>query len=89
MMITQEKEPELNHNPDWTRIQHLLKPGIFAALMVLIGDMLLGYGVSDASLSGLERQLSAYLYLSESSLFWSAFFGFIGIRLYPGRKKQT
>ena len=30
---------------DWPRIRHLLKLGIFAALMVLAGDMLLGCGV--------------------------------------------
>jgi hypothetical protein len=80
IMNTQKKEPELN-NLNWSRIQHLLKLGIVAALMVLIGDMLLGYGVSDASLSGLERQLSTYLHLSDSTLFWSAFLGFIGIPL--------
>ena len=67
-MKTQKKGPELNNNLDWPRIKHLLEVGIFAALMVLIGDMLLGYGVSDASLSGLERQLSAYLHLSDSTL---------------------
>ena len=60
-MNTQKKEPELNNSLNWSRIQHLLKLGIFAALMVLIGDMLLGYGISDVSLSGLERQLSTYL----------------------------
>ena len=30
---------------DWNRIRHLLKVGIFAALMVLAGDMLLGWGM--------------------------------------------
>ena len=80
-MIAQKKASELNNNPDWLRIQHLLQIGIIAALMVLIGDMILGYGVSDASMSGLARQLSMYLHLSDSTLFWSAFLGFIGIPL--------
>lgn len=32
-----------NKSPlDWPRIRHLLRLGIFAALMVLMGDMLLG-----------------------------------------------
>ena len=32
---------------DWSRIRHLLKLGVFASLMVLAGDMLLGWGVTD------------------------------------------
>lgn len=40
--------------PDWIRIRHLLKLGVFAALMVLAGDMLPGWGVHDASKSGMS-----------------------------------
>ena len=40
---------------DWPRIRHLLKLGIFAALMVLIGDMLLGWGTADMSLTGINH----------------------------------
>ena len=47
--------------------------------MVLIGDMLLGWGVGDSSLSGLEGKLSAYLMLSDTRIFWSSILGFIGI----------
>ncbi len=36
---------------DWPRIIHLLKLGIFAAGIVLVGDMLLGWGVSDPNVS--------------------------------------
>ena len=32
---------------NWIRIRHLLKLGILSAVMVLIGDMLLGWGRSD------------------------------------------
>ena len=71
-----------NENPlDWPRIRHLLKLGIFAALMVLVGDMLLGWGVHDASKSGMEGFLSIYLHLTDSTIFWSAFLGLIGIPL--------
>ena len=66
---------------DWPRIRHLMKLGIFAALMELIGDMLLGWGVHDASQSGMEGFLSMYLHLPDSAIFWSAFLGLIGIPL--------
>ena len=66
---------------DWDRISHLMRIGLVAGIMVLIGDMLLGWGVSDPALSGIARKLSAYDSLSDSRLFWSAFLGFIGITL--------
>lgn len=64
---------------DWPRILHLFKLGMIASIMVLVSDMLLGYGVADDSLSGLEGMLSAYVGLSDAKLFWSAFLGLIGI----------
>ncbi len=67
--------------PDWPRIRHLLKLGIAAALMVLVGDMLLGWGMHDASKGGMEGFLSAYLDLPDSRIFWSAFLGLVGIPL--------
>lgn len=66
---------------DWKRIRHLMKLGIFAALMVLAGDMLLGWGVHDASKTGMEGFLSAYLTLPDGRIFWSSFLGFLGIPL--------
>lgn len=69
------------HSPDWSRIRHLLRLGIIAALMVLAGDMLLGWGVHDASKSGLEGFLSMYLHLPDGAIFWSSFLGLIGIPL--------
>ena len=71
----------MNKEPDWPRIAHLLKIGIVAALMVLVGDMLLGWGVHDPAKSGLEGFLSAYLNLSDGRIFWSALLGLIGIPL--------
>ena len=66
---------------DWDRIRHLMKIGLIAGIMVLIGDMLLGWGVSDPTLSGIERKMSTYVNLSDTRLFWSAMLGFIGIPL--------
>ncbi|MBR1586546.1 MAG: hypothetical protein IJ662_13480, partial [Clostridia bacterium] len=66
---------------DWKRIRHLMRLGIVAALMVLAGDMLLGWGVHDASKSGMEGFLSMYLHLPDGRIFWSAFLGLIGIPL--------
>lgn len=73
---------------DWKRIRHLMKLGIFAALMVLAGDMLLGWGVHDASQPGLAGFLSAYLHLPDGALFWSAFLGLIGIPLEQVLRKR-
>ena len=66
---------------DWKRISKLLEIGLIAGMIVLISDMLLGWGVADESLSGIERELSPYLTLSDTRIFWSAFLGLIGIPL--------
>ena len=69
----------MDKKPDWPRIARLMKIGIAAALMVLAGDMLLGWGMHDAEKSGMEGFLSAYLNLSDGRIFWSALLGLIGI----------
>ena len=66
---------------DWKRISKLFKIGLVAGIIVLIGDMLLGWGVADERLSGIERELSPYLMLSDTRIFSSAFLGLIGIPL--------
>lgn len=66
---------------DFPRIQKLLRIGIFASVLAAVGDLLLGYGVTDNSLTGIERQLSAYIALSDARIFWSSFTGFVGITL--------
>ena len=43
---------------DWRRIIHLLKLGLFAGIMVLIGDMLLGWGVADPTANGIPMMLT-------------------------------
>ena len=69
----------IDNNLDWKRISHLFKIGIIAGIMVLIGDMLLGWGVHDENIGGLEGMLYAYLNLSDARIFWSSILGFIGI----------
>ncbi|MDO4622689.1 MAG: hypothetical protein Q4B22_07030 [Eubacteriales bacterium] len=64
---------------DWERIRKLFRIGIFAALMVLVGDMLLGFGAEDETLHGLERSFSRYIARSDRTLFWSSLLGIIGI----------
>lgn len=64
---------------DWQRIEKLLRIGLFAGIMVLVGNMLLGWGVADESLRGVEKELSAYLTLSDTRIFWSAFLGLIEV----------
>lgn len=71
----------IEKNLDWPRIRHLFKIGLFGAVLNLAADMLLGYGVEDASLAGMQKYLSAYVNLSDARLFWSAFLGLIGISL--------
>ena len=46
----------MNKELDWPRIVHLMKIGIAAALMVLAGDMLLGWGMHDAAKTGMEGE---------------------------------
>lgn len=69
----------IEKNFDLKRIRHLFKLGIFAAVMVLIGDMLLGWGVSDPELTGTDSYFSKYLAVSDARFFWSALLGLIGI----------
>lgn len=64
---------------DWERIEHLFRVGLFGALLTLIGDMLLGWGVEDETLAGLPRMLSAYTGTSDGGLFAAAMLGLVGI----------
>ena len=69
-------------NPDWDRIVHLFKIGIFASLLALIGgDMILGWGTVDMSLDGMEQYFSRYTDVSDVRIFWSGLLGMIGITL--------
>ncbi len=70
------------HELDWERIAHLFKLGIAASLVALIGgDMLLGWGTVDESLTGIEQYFSRYLSVSDTRIFWAALLGMIGITI--------
>ena len=66
---------------DTKRIAHLFKIGLFAAFLVLEGDMLLGWCVPDENLSGMKAYFSKYLTVSDTRIFWSAVLGMVGIPL--------
>lgn len=40
---------------DWKRIRKLLTIGLLAGCTVFVSDWILGYGVRDSSLSGVEK----------------------------------
>jgi len=69
----------IENNLDWQRIRHLFKLGMIASVMVLIGDMLLGWCVPDPALSGMEAYFSKYRTVSDARIFFSALLGLIGI----------
>lgn len=66
---------------DWPRIRKLLGIGLFASILHLIADLLLGWGVQDTSLSGIERMFSAYGELGNSAICAAATIGMIAIIL--------
>lgn len=67
---------------DWDRIAHLFKLGIIASLLALVGgDMLLGWGTADLSLTGMDRYFSRYREVSDARIFWAATLGMIGITI--------
>ena len=53
---------------DWQRIQKLLSIGLFSAVLHLVGNLILGWGVEDESLTGLARMLSAYTTTSDKGI---------------------
>ncbi len=68
--------------PDWERVAHLFKLGIVASLLALAGgDMLLGWGTADLSLTGMEQYFSRYSTVSDTRIFWAALLGMTGISI--------
>ncbi len=66
---------------DWPRNTHLFRVGLFGAILTLVGDMLLGWGVEDETLTGISRMLSAYTDLSDGGIFAAAMLGLFGITI--------
>ena len=60
---------------DWPRIKKLLTIGLFASVLHLAGDLILGWGVEDDALEGVLQMLSAYTSTSDSGLFAAALLG--------------
>ena len=52
----------IDNKLDWDRIERLMKIGIFAACMVFVGDVLIGYGMHDSSKAGMECRRFALLH---------------------------
>lgn len=69
----------MNETLDWPRIRHLLKLGVFASLMVLAGDMLLGWGVTDPAVTEIPALSTRYLDVSDVRIIASALLGLVGI----------
>ena len=66
---------------DWPRIRKLLSIGLFAAILTFVGDMLLGWGVENETLTGLERMVSSYTGTSDDGIFAAALLGLFGMTL--------
>lgn len=66
---------------DWARVKKLLSIGLLAAMLHLIGDVILGWGTEDESLMGLARMLSAYTGTSDGGIFAASLLGLLGVTL--------
>ena len=66
---------------DWPRIKKLLSIGLFASLLHLAGDLILGWGVEDEALTGILRMLSAYTATPDGGIFAAGLLGMIGMTL--------
>ena len=64
---------------DWQKYRKLMMTGILAALTALAGDMILGWGVCDESMSGFAYYFSRYMTVSEERIAIAAFLGMVGI----------
>lgn len=70
---------KLKEDINWDKVSFLLKIGIIGAVIILVGDLLMGWGVKDMNLSGVEQQISQYLTVSDDRMFWSSLLGLIGV----------
>ena len=66
---------------DMPRIKKLLSIGLFASALHFAGDMILGWGVEDETLTGILRMLSAYTGTSDAGIFVAALLGLLGMLL--------
>ena len=66
---------------DMPRVKKLLAIGLFASVLHLIGDMILGWGVEDNTLTGVLRMVSAYTGTSDGGILAAALLGLFGMVL--------
>ena len=64
---------------DMPRIRKLLAIGLFASMLHFIGDMMLGWGIEDETLTGLPRMFSAYTGTSDRGILVAALLGLFGM----------
>ena len=67
------------NNTDWKKIALFLKIGLIGACIILAGDMLMGWGVKDTDIVGIESQISHYRIISDSRMFWASIAGMAGV----------
>ncbi len=75
------EEIKFKEDIDWDKVSLFLKIGLIGAFIILVGDFLMGWGVRDESLSGIEGQVSQYLTISDSRMFCSSLLGLVGVPL--------
>lgn len=75
------EEKKFREDINWDKLALFLKIGLIGAFLILVGDFLMGWGVKDESLSGIESQVSQYLTISDSRMFCSSLLGLIGVPL--------
>ena len=66
---------------DMPRIKKLLSIGLFASVLHFAGDMILGWGVEDETLTGILRMVSAYTATPDGGIFAAALLGLVGMVL--------
>ena len=66
---------------DPPRIKKLLSIGLFASVLHFAGDMILGWGVEDETLTGILRMLSAYTGTSDGGILAAGLLGLLGMVL--------
>ena len=67
------------NNVNFNRTALFLKVGIIGAIIILAGDLLMGWGLKDMGKIGIESQISQYLTVSDKRMFLAAVLGFTGV----------
>lgn len=79
--MTEFNDIGISNSLDVPRINKLLTIGLFASLLHFAGDMILGWGTEDETLTGIFRMLSAYISTPDGGIFASALLGLFGMVL--------